>query len=60
MGHQIKVRRGNSSGTRFITIPAEIADLYNIKIGTFLEIDTLSSDQFKVTVLKSLNVGARE
>lgn len=52
MGHKIKVRRGNAQDTRFVTIPREIADLYNIKIGTILEIDTLSSDQFKVTVLK--------
>lgn len=52
MGHEIKVRKGNNSGTKFITIPTEIANLYNIKIGSILVIETLSSDQFKITVKK--------
>lgn len=54
MSHEVKVRKGNNSGTKFITIPSEIANLYDIKIGTILQFDVMSSDQLKITVKKGV------
>lgn len=50
MGKIVKIRRGNQSDTRFITIPREIADMYGLKIGTKLELINFSRDEILIRV----------
>ena len=50
MGKIIKIRRGNQSDTRFITIPREIADMYGLKIGTNLELINFSRDEILIRI----------
>lgn len=52
MGKIIKIRSGNSDGSRIITIPKEICDMYDIGIGSKLELVPFASDSFQMKIIK--------
>ena len=53
MGKTVKVRRGNQSDTRYITIPREISDMYDLKIGMKIELINFSRDEILMRIVRT-------
>ncbi len=52
MGKIITVRSGNADGSRIITIPKEICDMFGIDLGSKLELVPFASDSFQLKIVK--------
>jgi hypothetical protein len=52
MGNKVIVRSGNADGSRIITIPIEICDMFEIDIGSELELAHFASYSFQLRTIK--------
>ena len=52
MSQIVQVRKGNADNSTILTIPKPIANLLNIKVGTFLEMSQTAPDRFELKVIR--------